>query len=503
MITRVLLTSLLLGLSLQAATSPKDVLMIAVDDLRPMLGCYGDKRIKTLNIDKLAKRGVVFERAYCQYAKCGTSRLSLMTGLRPDSIGVFSNNKKDLERFRKRRPDAFTMARWFRNLGYNVQGFGKIQHDGWDLNSDWSNPPSPGRDREMWEIVDEKNPTGSTLIADRVACPVIQSPDVPDNHLYAGRMTDKVIAYFNRPTSEYVSRFTAVGYRRPHLPFVAPKRYFDFYQPDESWLGHPRTPSPEAPVMAWFNSDGYVGMSRKQNQQPMPLRPNREAAIAWNGYELRSYLGVPTHGHMDIETEYKLLQAYAACVSYVDAQIGRLLEGLRKSGRAKNTIIVLWSDHGWHLGEHSAWGKMTNYEIATQVPFIIAGPEIRPGRTKSLAELVDLYPTLCELVGREPPKHLQGESLVPALKDPNKVHQNVALSQYSRFQYKYMGKALRTERYCFVQWREKKTNRLVHQELYDHNKDSRETKNLAKDPKQAKLVKALEAKLHDAFEVNP
>lgn len=503
MITRVLLTSLLLGLSLKAHNLPKDVLMIAIDDLRPMLGCYGDTRIQTPNIDKLAERGVVFEKAYCQYAKCGTSRLSMMTGLRPNSIGVFSNNKRDLDRFRKRRPDAFTMARWFRNLGYDVRGLGKIQHDGWDLASDWSVPPSPGRDREMWEIVDEKEPMKPTLIADRVSCPVIQAPDVPDNHLFAGRMTDKVIAYMNKPTSEYASRFLAVGYRRPHLPFVAPKRYFDLYQPDESWLGQPRTPSPEAPIMAWFNSDGYVGMSRKQNPQPMPFRPRHEEAIAWNGYELRSYLGVPTHGRMDLETEYKLLQAYAACVSYVDAQIGRLLEGLKKSGRAKETIVVLWSDHGWHLGEHSAWGKMTNYEIATRVPLIIAGPGIQPGRTKCLAELVDLYPTLCELVDREAPAHLQGESLVPALKAPKKLHQKVALSQYSRFQDKYMGKALRTERYRFVQWREQSSKRVVHQELYDHNHDSREAKNLANDPKHAQLVKGLEAKLHQAFQENP
>ena len=455
MILRALLTSLLLGFSLQSATLPKDVLMIAVDDLRP------------------------------------------------DSIGVFSNNKRDLERFRKRRPDAISLAKWFRNLGYNVQGFGKIQHDGWDLDSDWSDPPNPGRDREMWEIVDEKNPMGPTLIADRVACPVMQAPDVPDNHLFAGRMTDKVIAYLTQPTSEYVSRFTAVGYRRPHLPFVAPKRYFDLYQQDKSWLGHPKIPSPEAPILAWFNSDAYVGMSRKQNQEPMPSRPSREEAIAWNGYELRSYLGAPTHGPFNLETEYKLLQAYAACVSYVDAQIGRLLEGLKQSGRAENTIVVLWSDHGWHLGEHSAWGKMTNYEIATRVPLIIAGLGIRPGRTKSLAELVDLYPTLCDLVGREPPQHLQGESLVPALKKPAKLHQKVALSQYSRFQDQYMGKALQTKRYRFVEWREQSSTRVVHQELYDHNKDPKESQNLANDPKYAQLVKDLEAKLVQAFENKP
>ena len=197
------LTLLLLihGAVSHAADKP-DVLLIAVDDLRPMLGCYGEHRVLTPNIDRLAGRGAVFERAYCQYAKCGTSRLSLLTGLRPDAIRVYSNNVRDVVRFRKRRPDAVSFPRWFKRHGYHTQSFGKIYHDGWDSPDDWSVPASPGRAREMLEIADKDNPAGPTMIAERFDCPVMQSPDVPDNHLFAGRMTDQVIKTLENRTGK-------------------------------------------------------------------------------------------------------------------------------------------------------------------------------------------------------------------------------------------------------------------------------------------------------------
>lgn len=476
--------------SLGIATEKPDILMIAIDDLRPMLGCYGDTRIRTPNIDRLASRGVVFERAYCQYAKCGTSRLSLMTGLRPDSVAVFSNSDKDVKAFRKRRPDAISLARHLKNQGYHTQSFGKIYHDGWDIATDWSSPSFPGREKEMLEVFDDDHPDKPSHIADRFDCPVKQSPDAIDERFFAGRMTNNVLAKLCEPTGDK-PQFLAVGYRRPHLPFIAPKRYFDLYQPDDSWLAKNPHPTPGSPVMAWFNSDGYVGSARRVGLT-MPNPPTRQEAIEWNGYEMRSYLGVPNHGTIDRKLQLDLLQAYAACVSFVDAQIGKLLDELENSNRLENTVIILWSDHGWHLGEQSAWGKMTNFEIATRVPLIISGPGIKAGRTKNIAELVDLYPTVCELAKIETPEHLEGESLIQTLEQPSIQSNATAISQYARFGTKYMGYALRTDRYRFVLWQESKTGNIIARELYDHNNDSGETQNLASLPEQSKLVSKLE-----------
>jgi iduronate 2-sulfatase len=478
-----------------------DIVMIAVDDLRPMLGCYGDARAKTPNIDRLAARGVVFDRAYCQYAKCGASRLSIMTGLRPDSVGAFGHNNKVVAAFRKRRPDAVSMARWLKDQGYHTRGLGKIYHDGWDLASDWSEPPFPGRDKEMLEIFDQANPNGPSIVADRWACPVLQSPEVADDHLFAGRMTQEAIRIV-RHHERTKPLFLAVGYRRPHLPFVAPKRFFDLHQPDRSWLAKNPEPPYGSPVMAWFNSDGYVGGARKVGLT-MPNPPSREQGPLWNGYEMRSYQGVPNHGPIAIPRQLELLQAYAACVSYVDAQIGKLLDELKDSGRLENTIVVLWSDHGWQLGEHSAWSKMTNFEIATRVPLIVAAPGVRPARTRNLAELVDLYPTLCELTGLPTPAHLEGESLVPVLRDPAKKLTTTALSQHARFGERFMGRAMRTDRHRFVAWFEKKTGRVVERELYDHRIDPLETRNLAHDSKQANQVARLEAQLRKSYRMQP
>lgn len=492
-----LLSILVFTESLSAADRP-DILLIAVDDLRPMLGCYGDARIRTPNIDRLAKRAVVFDRAYCQYAKCGTSRLSLMTGLRPDAIGVFSNNEKDVVAFRKRRPDAVSLARWLKTHGYHTQSFGKIYHDGWDSPDDWSAPSSPGRDREMWEVTDENDPTKPTTIAERLACPVMQSPDVGDDHLFAGRMTQQVLQTMrSRPADGPV--FLAVGYRRPHLPFVAPLRYFDLYQPDETWLAANPRPATDSPVMAWFNSDGYVGSARKVGLT-MPNPPTRQQAIAWNGYEMRSYLGVPNRGPIEMKLQLDLLHAYAACISYVDTQIGKLLDELRSTGRLEKTIVVLLSDHGWHLGEQSAWGKMTNFEIATRVPLLMSAPGAAPARTQTIAELVDLYPTLCGLAGVETPTHLEGESLVEVLRQPNTSTESLALSQYARFGDRFMGRALRTDRYRFVVWEEVRSGEIVGRELFDHDTDPQETRNLAVDPQQNETVATLERQLRERFQ---
>jgi len=480
-----------------------DIVMIAIDDLRPMLGCYGDRRIKSPNIDALAKSGIVFERAYCQYAKCGTSRLSLMLGLRPDTIGIFSNKATEAEKFRANHPDLDSIASWLKKSGYYTQSFGKIYHDGWDHQNDWSTDSHPGRDGEMLEVTDIQNVFGPTIIAERLDCPVLQAPEVQDDHLFAGRMTTKVIEtinHFDAPNP----LFLAIGFRRPHLPFVAPKSYFDKYQVDDSWLATNQRPTADTPLMAWFNSDGYVGSARKAGLS-MPLRPDFDEARDWNGYEMRSYRGVPNKGPIPRATQLELIHAYAACISYVDAQIGRVLEHMKQSPRFKNAVIVLWSDHGWHLGEHSAWGKMTNFEIATRVPLIISAPHVIPGRTEHLSELVDLYPTLCDLAHVPKPDHLEGDSLLPALHQDNwsenRESASVALSQYTRFRNRYMGRAIRTQNHRYVAWFDQRENRIVARELYDHRVDSGENNNLAAQKKHAAAVANFDKQLHRLFKL--
>ena len=472
-----------------AAQTP-DVLLILVDDLRPMLGCYSDPHVKTPNIDRLSQRSVVFEHAYCQYAKCGTSRLSLMTGLRPDAIGVFSNRLKDANAFRRRRSDAVTISKWLKQNGFDARSFGKIDHDTWHVDSDWSQPCSPGRTGEMLEIVDEAFPLRPTIIADRFACPAIQSPNVPDTHLFAGRMTSQVIEEL-RTRDRTKPYFYAVGFRRPHLPFVAPKKYFDLYQPTTNWIATNQEPARKSPVMAWFNSDGYGGAARKAGLT-MPLPPNAEQAKLWNGYELRSYLGIPNRGPIDSTLQQRIKHAYAACVSYVDAQIGRLMEELQKTNRLDKTVIMFCSDHGWHLGEQSAWSKMTNFEIATRVPLMISSPNISPGRTHAIAELVYIYPKLCELLKLPAPKHLQGESLLPVLLGPSLHRGGTAFSQYARYKSQYMGEAVRTDHFRFVRWTDRKSQNPVHLELYDHRNDPHETRNVADQAEFADQIERLQ-----------
>lgn len=488
--TRRLLTLLTsLSLTSPAFAEKPDVLMIAVDDLRPMLGCYGDPFVKTPHIDRLAARGVLFERAYCQVAKCGPSRLSLLSGLHPDRVAVEGHADKDIASFRERNGHLQTLPRHFKEQGYHTQGFGKIAHDGWDDPQDWSVPATPGREGEMLEITDldaiSKVPFAErssvpTLIASRHDCPGIQSPDVPDDALFAGRMTTQAIKVFNAPRDQPL--FLAVGYRRPHLPFVAPKRYFDLYQPTPEWLPEVRRPATDAPIMAYFNSDGYAGMLKKFDLQ-LPYPPKTaDDAVRWNGFELRSYNGMPKDGPIDDDLQIRIRQAYMACISYVDAQIGRLLDELDRTDRWSRTIVLLWADHGWHLGEHGAWSKMTNYEIATRVPLLIAAPGLSSAghSTQSLAELLDLYPTLCDLASLPIPGHCDGKSLLPILSDPAATVHQAARSQFPRYK-THLGRAIRTDRHRYVEWTHRTTGHLEARELYDHQADPHETRNLADD----------------------
>lgn len=497
----VLILAVLSGTSAAGGGRP-DLLFIAVDDLRPFLSCYGDRRAITPNIDRLARHGLVFDRAYCQVAKCGPSRLSVLSGLGPAKVAVEGHGERDLASYRERHADIPNLPQHFKDSGYETRGFGKISHDGWVDPRDWSEPFEPGREGEMMEIADseaiarfpfEERAGLPTIIAPRDDCPVMQDPEVPDEALFAGRMTRAALAVMKEPREAPL--FLAVGYRRPHLPFVAPKRYFDLHHPDPAWLPAHRQPAAGAPVMAWFNSDGYQSLAGRLGLKVSQVPADAADALRWNGFELRSYRGVPKVGKLTDEMQLSLLHAYFACISYVDAQIGKLLDDLDTRDAWSRTIVVLWSDHGWHFGEQGAWSKMTNYEVATRVPLIIAAPGMAgDSHTASFAELLDLYPTLCELAGLETPTHCEGVSLVPVLRDPSAVVRESAQSRFTRYK-THLGRAIRTTGHRYVEWTEKFGGSVVARELYDHRTDHDETRNIADD--EPEVVARLSALLEN------
>lgn len=466
-----------------------NVLFIAVDDLRPELGCYGVAAAKTPNIDALASKGTVFTRAYCQQAVCNPSRASLMTGLRPDTIQVH-----DLQtHFRLNRPETVTLSEHFKNNGYHSQGFGKIYHGGLNDPLSWSVPHTGASEpayvnpdtlaalaqereknraagkRMAAEVLERDPETGAVLkvkrASTRVRGPAWECEDVPDNAYPDGMTTERALDALRKLRGEQF--FLAVGYHRPHLPFNAPKKYFDMYPPGS--------------------------LSNADN----PFAPKDVPAMALSDWgELRAYKGIPKSGPLSDDVALQLVHAYHACCSYTDAQIGKLLAELDRLGLRDNTVVVLWGDHGWHLGEHGSWCKHTNFEIATRVPMIVSSPsQSAPGsKSDALVEFVDIYPTLCDLCGLNILPELEGLSVAPLLNDPNRPWKTAAFSQYPR-PGGVMGYTMRTERYRYTEWIKEKTD-LVGVELYDHILDPDENVNRAKEPEQEELIKQLSATLH-------
>ena len=475
-----------------------NVLFIAMDDMRPLLGCYGDDAIRTPHIDGLAARGATFTRAYCQAPQCSPSRVSIMTGLRPQTTKHYSNRHPfQREEYR----DIATVSQHFKNHGYHSQSYGKIYHDGADDPASWSVPSSPGRDREMWEVADQEaiakvpfseRASVPTIIRPRLDCPAIQAPDVPDEALYAGRMTGQAIETIaqlrDRPF------FLAVGYRRPHLPLVAPKKYFDWYPTDQVTLPKQRQPPRDVPLWSIYNSVTYWSAERIWGIEFPKYPSSLEEALRFAGFELRSYQGIPMDGPLPDPLQKEVWQAYMASVSYVDAQIGRLLRALKENGLTERTIVVLWSDHGWHLGEHGTWAKMTLFEWATRVPLIVVQrDQSQPVRSAALVELVDVYPTLAELAGLPVPEHVEGTSLVPLFEDPDRSWKRAAFSQFPCHDHS-MGRSLRTDRYRYTEW-EGLDGQILGRELYDHRMDPLELVNLADSPASAGTVSALSQQL--------
>lgn len=473
------LTLLLLGSTSLFAASKPNVLLICVDDLKPLLGCYGDALVKSPHIDRLAARGVLFEKAYCNQAVCSPSRNALLTGLRSQKLGIY-----DLAtNFRKAAPDAVTLPQHFMNNGYRAEGLGKIFHVGHGNVNDtasWSvphftpktisyalkenNPPESTREQALFENKKEawKLPRGAPT----------ESADVPDNRYGDGMIADEAIkrleAAKQKPDEPF---FLAVGFLKPHLPFVAPKKYWDLYDPKSFKLPALQTAPEGAPEFA---------------------------PSTWG--ELRQYRDMPEQGPVTQEQAIHLIHGYYAATSYMDAQLGKVLDALDASGLADNTIIVLWGDHGWHLGDHGMWCKHTNYEQAARIPVIVAAPGIKPARTQALIESCDIYPTLAELTQLPAPPQGDGRSFASVLKDPAITVRDHAIHVYPRSG--LIGRAIRTQRHRLVEWKKPgDAPETAVLELYDYEADPAERKNLAAE--QPEVVASLRKLLAQHPEAKP
>ena len=476
----VLLLMPLASLHAADATKPTkrlNVLFIAVDDLRPELGCYGKEYIKSPNIDRIAARGMVFNRAYCQQAVCSPTRSSLLTGTRPDTTKVW-----DLEtHFRTALPEVVTLSQHFKQHGYFVQGMGKIYHGGFDDPPSWSVPWQgakavpyglpENRALNQQKVAGEPDANAAKKKAGKAAGkgprgPAFESADVPDNTFTDGKIAQLAVATLGELSKKPEPFFLAVGFIRPHLPFVAPKKYWDLYDPAQIKLA------------------------------TNPFRPRSAPDYAvLPGGELRSYHGIPT-GRIPDDLARQLKHGYYASVSYMDTQVGRVLDELDRLGLRENTIIILWGDHGWKLGEHDAWCKHSNVENDTNAPLLLSVPGMKNAgaHTDSIVEFVDIYPTLSELAGLPLPAHLEGTSLAPVLGDPAARVKTAAFSQYPRSVKgtQLMGYSMRTERYRFTRWVHRNDHAKVDAvELYDEQIDPQENQNIANDSKNAALVAQL------------
>ncbi len=486
----------------QETISRHNILFISIDDLRPTLGAYDDPFAVTPNLDQFAAEGMTFRNTYCQAAVCAPSRASLMTGLRPDSTRVWHLG----DEFRKINPETVTMPQYFNKHGYYTVNIGKIFHNYMPDSISWDEPDlRPAqfvrddwlkRDGETFYVSKEvqksqaiKRDSLLKLQPVRYADgwntgPAWEMADVHDSLYYDGAQTELAKRTLTRLAGMDQPFYMGLGFFRPHLPFAAPKKYWDMYDRDQ-------IPVPQNPDI-----------------------PNGAPIFTMNSmYELRHYdnfnhIGHPTNYKMNADTARILKHGYYASVSYVDALIGQLVSHLKEIGIYENTIIIVWGDHGWKLGDHNSWGKMTNYNIDLKVPMMIRYPEQerRGAKTFAITELVDMFPSLCELAGIEVPEYLQGKSFVPLLNAPEKPWKKAAFSQFHRRPKitpdggRYMGYSINTDKYHFIEWYEwdhlsGNRGEFVSSELFDSVSDPYEITNLYESEGYTTVIKGLSEQL--------
>ena len=505
--------------ALAQQTKKPNILFIAVDDMKPELGCYGNKLIKTPNMDRLAKMGTVFMSNYCQQAVCGPTRASVMTGTRPDVTKVW-----DLKtQMRVANPATLTLPEYLISQGYTTSAIGKIYHAACaDKKGDapsWSVPYLKAKESDYANGLGEpamkhyQSAKTKELIAkqdksqnaenEATETPSGRGPsteclDLPDNAYEDGvnaLLAKTEIVDLFKAGNPF---FMAVGFHKPHLPFVSPKKYWDLYNREDMPLAKFQEHSKDGPEIAYHNSNEL------RNYSDIP--------------DFASFSDGDNHIGIKPEKQKQLIHGYYSAISYIDAQVGILLNTLDSLGILENTIIVLWGDHGWHLGDHDLWNKHTNFENATRSPLIIVAPGFKPGETKSLTEHLDIFPTVCDLTGLKYPSGIEGKSLLPLMKNKQAKIIDYSVSQYPRklkkdeiarkgyTNGKIMGYTLRNDRYRFVIWMSDFTSKQPYKEdkvyaveLYDYVKDPLETVNVVNDEKYASVSKEMKDKMIKFF----
>lgn len=439
-----------------------NVLFIAVDDLRPQLGCYGNTQMITPSFDRLASGGVVFERSFCNYPVCGASRASLLSGARPTWDRFLNYYTRVVEDY----PEAVTLPRLFRDNGYHTISNGKVYHHRDDDPEAWSEEPWRARGEHRYLTEQALRTEHENEVAGNGRRgPAYEAADVPDSEYPDGELTDKTINDLRRMKELGKPFFLAAGFARPHLPFNAPRRYWDMY-PAESI-----------------------------NLAENPFRPEGAPDQAIHNWgELRQYAHVLETGPLTDGMALNMIRGYYASTTYVDTLLGQILDELERLGLRENTIIVLWGDHGWQLGEHGLWCKHCNFQTSLRAPLIISAPGAAAGEhCEALTEFVDIYPTLCDLAGLGKPSHLEGSSLAPLLRDPDREWKQAVFSKF------HSGWSVRTDRYLYTEWWDR-DGTVEARMLYDHLDDPAENHNIAELPQNRAVVERLSGLLRRGWQ---
>lgn len=449
----------------ESSQARPNVLFIAVDDLRPELNCYGKSYIHSPNLDRLAQEGFLFERAYCNVPVCGASRASLLTGIRPRADRFIDYNAYAQED----APGIPSLPQHFRKNGYYTMSLGKIFHHRNDIAASWSEPAWAASMEDTtatsWRnyvlednrIIDSQDDTRG---------PAYENAPVPDSAYFDGKTARKAVQQLRQFAKGDQPFFLALGFLKPHLPFNAPKKYWDLYQEEDiQWPVIDSMPE-HAPLIAKHNSG-----------------------------ELRAYYNIPPKGPVPDTLARKMIHGYYASVSYTDALIGQVLAELKRLELDQNTIVIVWGDHGWSLRDHGLWCKHSPFNVALQTPLLLKVPGMTAGqKIPALTEFVDIYPSLTELAGLGLPDHLQGESFVPILKDPSLPGKEAIFCRWKK------ADAIKTDRYLYTEWFSENDSSLAYM-LYDHVEDPHETVNIADLPQHQALVQSFHTQLMEIRQI--